>query len=151
MFCQPEGLDMTIKNLKNKIGATVLGFFLLIGISVSLGTSAQAQYPQYPTDRGRQDRRDRDDRSRRGRNDDGYGNYGGSFQLRQTALNAGFNEGLKEGRNDFRRNRRHDVNSFGAYRSATQDYNSREGDRSIYQRYFREAFQNGYLAGLRGN
>src|SRR5204862_7925487 len=42
---------------------------------------------------------------RRGRNWDGYPNWGGSFDLRQTALNAGYNEGSKEGRNDRDHNR----------------------------------------------
>ena len=37
---------------------------------------------------------------RRGRNWDGYPKLGGSFELRQTALNAGYNEGSKEGRRD---------------------------------------------------
>jgi len=57
---------------------------------------------------GNDDRdRDRDDRRgnrRRGRNWDSYDNFGGSFQLRQTALNAGYNEGIKQGRKD--RNKR---------------------------------------------
>src|ERR1044072_1818177 len=37
---------------------------------------------------------------RRGRNNDGYPNLGGSFDLRQTALNAGFADGGKAGRDD---------------------------------------------------
>ncbi len=146
---------MKTKNIKNKIAATMLGFFLLGGVSLSLSTTAQAQYPQ--SDRGAQDRRDRNrgrdqdrDRDGRGRNNDGYGNYGGSFQLRQTALNAGFNEGLKEGRNDYRRNRRRSFSDFSAYRNATKDYDRSDGSRELYQRYFREAFQKGYLAGVRG-
>src|ERR1044071_1580071 len=36
-------------------------------------------------------RNDQYDRNRRGRNWDRYGAYGGNFQLRQTALNAGYN------------------------------------------------------------
>src|SRR6185295_14376104 len=36
-----------------------------------------------------------DNNNRRGRNWDRYGNYGGSSDLRQTALNAGYNEGIK--------------------------------------------------------
>src|SRR5437764_2718065 len=43
--------------------------------------------------------------NRRGRNWDGYGNQGGSYELRQTALNAGYNEGLRAGREDRRRGR----------------------------------------------
>jgi hypothetical protein len=46
------------------------------------------------------DREDRGNSNGRGHRRDGYGNFGGSFQLRQTALNAGFNEGTKQGRSD---------------------------------------------------
>ena len=86
-----------------------------------------------------------------GYNNDGYGNYGGgSYELRQTALNAGYNEGNKEGRND--RNRRDQFNytDEGAYQNASKDYNSRFGNRSLYQQYFRQAFVNGYTDGYRG-
>ena len=82
----------------------------------------------------------------RGRNWDGYGNLGGSYDLRQTALNAGYNEGLKAGREDRRRGRynpSHSVNSL-------KDYNSRMGDRYTYQQYFLQAYQNGYADGYRG-
>src|SRR5882672_10860014 len=100
-------------------------------------------------DRDRNDNRDRDrndNRGSRGRNWDRYGNYGGSYELRQTALNAGYNEGIKAGRND-RRNGRFNPQGSGAYRSATKDYNSRYGDRYAYQTYFRQAFINGYSDG----
>ncbi|MDQ3806087.1 MAG: hypothetical protein M3416_19940 [Acidobacteriota bacterium] len=90
-------------------------------------------------------RRDRDGRRRR---DDGY--YGGNFQLRQTALNAGYNEGVKEGRHDRDRGDRFNYADESDYRSATKDYSSRLGDRSTYQRYFRQGFANGYRDGYRG-
>lgn len=86
---------------------------------------------------------------RRGRQGDGYGNYGGSYELRQTALNAGYNEGVRAGRND-RRSGRYDPTRSGAYRSANKDYNSRMGDRYAYQQYFRAAFENGYSDGYNG-
>ncbi len=88
--------------------------------------------------------------ARRGRNWDGYGNFGGSAELRQTALNAGYNEGNKQGHND--RNRRNNSGFQGqsAYQRATKDYNSRLGDRSLYQRYFREAYENGYSDAVNG-
>ena len=60
----------------------------------------------------------------RGRNWDGYGNYGGTYELRQTALNAGYNEGVKAGRNDRQHNRSYDFRDNGAYQRATKDYNS---------------------------
>jgi len=88
--------------------------------------------------------------NRRGRNADNYGNYGGSYQMRQTALNAGYNEGVRAGRDD-RRHGRYDPTRSGAYRNAMKDYNSRYGgDRYAYQQYFREAFINGYADGYRG-
>ena len=98
----------------------------------------------------RRDRRDRRDR-RGGYNNDNYGNYGGSYQLRQTALNAGYNEGMKEGRKDRNSNDRFDYTDEGAYRNANKDYNSRLGDRYTYERYFREAFARGYRDGYGTN
>ena len=97
--------------------------------------------------------RDRDgkkDPDRRHRTRDGYGNLGGSFQLRQTALNAGFNEGIRQGRVD---RSKHNANGFkerSAYQKATKDYSSKLGDRDIYERYFRDAYENGYADGYGG-
>ncbi len=82
--------------------------------------------------------------AQRRRSWDGYPNWGGGYQLRETALNAGYNEGSKEGRNDRARNRYRNFNEFSAYRNATKDYSSRLGDRDLYIRYYRLAFENGY-------
>ncbi len=108
----------------------------------------------------RWDRRDdrwgrRDDRwdrreGRRGRGWDGYPNYGGSFQLRQTALNAGYNSGIERGRRDRRRGERFDPSRHSDYRNANKDYSSRLGDRYTYERYFRDAFVTGYRDGYNG-
>jgi hypothetical protein len=95
-------------------------------------------------------RNDDNNRNRRGRNWDRYGSYGGSFQLRQTALNAGYNNGIQEGRKDRSRGDRFDYRDEGDYQKATEDYNSRFGNRELYRRYFREGFQNGYEDGYRG-
>jgi hypothetical protein len=97
----------------------------------------------------RNDQWNNQNRGRRGRNWDGYGNMGGSYELRQTALNAGYNEGNKAGRND-RRSGRYDPTRSSAYRNASKDYNSRMGDRYAYQQYFRAAFENGYSDGYNG-
>jgi hypothetical protein len=94
----------------------------------------------------RQERRE----ERRGREWNGYGNYGGSNQLRQTALNAGYNEGIKEGRNDQRRGDQFNFADESDYRNATKDYSSRLGSRTLYQRYFRAGFENGYRDGWNG-
>src|SRR5512132_1154956 len=62
--------------------------------------------------------------AQRRRSWDGYPNWGGGYQLRETALNAGYNEGSKEGRNDRARNRVRDFSEFNAYRNANKDYSS---------------------------
>ena len=98
----------------------------------------------------RQERREERREARRGRDWDGYGNYGGSSQLRQTALNAGYNEGIEEGRNDRRRGERFSFTDESDYRNASKDYNSRFGNRGLYQRYFRAGFENGYRDGWNG-
>jgi hypothetical protein len=158
---------MKIRHLQGTIGKAVLGLALLVGIGGAF-TTTQAQYrndDQYrrdQQDRNDQYRRDQDRdrngqrdngrwRGRRGRNgNDDYPNYGGSFQLRQTALNAGYNEGIKEGRKDRQKNRPYEFRNSNAYQKATKDYNSRDGDRELYRRYFQMAFENGYDAGYNG-
>jgi hypothetical protein len=87
---------------------------------------------------------------RRGRSSDGYPNLGGSFDLRQTALNAGFADGAKAGREDRRRGRGYDVQGHSEYQRATRDYNSNRGDRYLYQQYYRVAFEHGYADGYSG-
>ena len=87
---------------------------------------------------------------RRGRDWEGYPNWGGSYDLRQTALNAGYNAGNKYGHDDARRGRRRNYNDFSEYRNATTDYSSKLGDRELYRRYYREGFENGYADGYNG-
>ena len=102
---------------------------------------------------GRDDRdrdRDRDRNNRWGRDWNRYGSWGGSNELRQTALNAGYNAGEKEGRSDAHHNRHRSYSDFSEFKNATTDYNSHLGDRSLYQRYFRQGFENGYEDGYRG-
>ena len=133
-----------------------LGLFLLLP-TVAFG--AQWPYGQDDNDRRRERREERrerrqerreDRRERRGRDWDRYGQYGGNSQLRQTALNAGYNNGIKEGRKDRQRNERFNYADESDYRNASKDYSSRLGDRGLYQRYFREGFANGYEDGYRG-
>lgn len=113
--------------------------------------------------RGRRDRNDDDwrrrreiEEARRRRINDGrygtYGNYGnyGNSDFRQTALNAGYNNGIQEGRKDRSRGERFEYRDEGDYNSATEDYNSRYGDRELYRRYFRQGFANGYRDGYNG-
>ena len=162
--------------LMNKVGMAIVVLSLLLGIGIASSVTAKAQYQddQWRRERAEQRRREREaireqrrrnrsesiyDRDRgygndygrnRGRSSDGYGNYGGSLNLRQTALNAGFADGVKEGRKDRSRNERYDFTDEGDFQKGTRDYSSRLGDRSTYQRYYREAFSHGYADGYAG-
>jgi len=159
---------MKLINFRNKLSGTVFALALLFGSGLSANLTAQAQYPQYPNDRSqypqypndrsqypndryRHNRDYRDQtRNRRGRSNDNYPDYGGSSNLRQTALNAGYNEGIKAGRDDRNHRRRGEFRDSSSYQRATKDYSSRLGDRGLYQQYFRQGFQTGYADGYRG-
>src|SRR5215471_14773721 len=120
-------------------------------------TENQNNYNDRNDRNGRDDRdrdRDRDrnnnNNNRWGRDWNRYGQFGGSYELRQTALNAGYNAGEREGRNDGRHSRHRNLSDFSEYRNATTDYKSNMGDRALYQRYYRQGFENGYEDGYRG-
>ena len=123
---------------------------LLLVIGIASNQTANAQYPNDPYRRDRDMNNGNNHRHNRGRNWDGYPNWGGSFELRQTALNAGYNEGIRQGRDDGKHRRRYGYENSSAYQKATKDYSSKLGDKELYRRYFREAFPNGYDDGLRG-
>ena len=144
--------------LTKKVLGVVFGLSLLLGIGMASSSEAKAQWrdPNWRREQIRrqrqyereQRRRNRDYRND-GRYDDRYG-YGGSFQLRQTALNAGYNEGIKEGRKERSRGDRFEYRDEEDYRNANTDYSSRLGSKSLYQQYFRQGFVNGYSDGYRG-
>jgi hypothetical protein len=141
---------------KAKSLIVALGLFLMLPAFVAAQDGYGRQDDNYRRER-RQDRReDRRERrqerrsERRGRNWDNYGNYGGSSQLRQTALNAGYNNGMEAGRKDRQRNKDFDFQDESNFQKATKDYSSRLGDRDTYRQYFREAFATGYEDGYRG-
>src|SRR5215204_7156001 len=98
----------------------------------------------------RQERREEKREVRRGRDWGNYGGWGGSQQLRQTALNAGYNNGVEEGRRDRQRRERFNFTDESDYRRANEDYSSRLGSKSLYQRFFRQGFENGYRDGWNG-
>lgn len=134
----------------------VFGLSLLLGIGLAASSNAQAQYRDrdWQREQNRRQReweRDQRRQQRRSNRDwrDDY-NWGGSYQLRQTALNAGYNEGIKEGRKDRSNGDRFEFRDEEDYRNANTDYSSRLGNRSLYQQYFRQGFQNGYTDGYRG-
>ena len=145
----------------------VLGFVfalsLLLGVGMTASFEAQAQDRSWQREQIRRQReweREQRRRQRQAQRDwryDRYGNdtagqynWGGSYELRQTALNAGYNEGIKEGRKDRDRNERYEFRDEEDYRNANTDYSSRLGSRELYRQYFRQGFQNGYADGYRG-
>jgi hypothetical protein len=138
---------MRTNSTQIRIGATLVVWSFLLIVGSGLSPIVQAQDRNYPVGQDRDDRYDRN-RNRRGRNWDSYGNYGGSFDLRQTALNAGYNEGMKDGTEARQEGRSYDYRNQSSYRKATKDYSSRLGDRGLYQGYFREAYETGYNDGF---
>ena len=150
---------MKINLLTKRVLGVVFGLSLLLGIGMTSSSNVQAQWqdPSWQRDQARRQReweREQRRRQRDGRYDGRYDNdrygYGGSFQLRQTALNAGYNEGIKEGRKDRNNRERFEYRDEEDYRNANTDYSSRLGNRSLYQQYFRQGFVNGYTDGYRG-
>jgi hypothetical protein len=145
---------MKLSHLSKHTAGTLFAFALLFGIGIASNVTVNAQYGnnqnQQDRDQRRHDRDNNNDRNGRGRNNDGYGNYGGSAQLRQTALNAGANEGNKAGREDRNHRRPFEYRNKSAFQKATKDYSSHLGDRETYKQYFREAFEHGYSDGYRG-
>ena len=75
-----------------RIGAAIIVWSFLLIVGIGLSPVVQAQYPNNNDQNRRNDRYDRN-RNRDGQTPDNYGNYGGFSLLRQTALNAGYNEG----------------------------------------------------------
>lgn len=152
---------METNYFRRVLGGLILGLSLT-GVFFMSSASAQAQQRDDWWNRNRRDdrieqNRDQNRRNRRwdrnrrdGRYNDGYPDLGGSFDLRQTALNAGFADGVKEGRKDRQRNERFDFRDENGFQKATRDYSSRLGDRGLYQRYYREAFEHGYDDGYNG-
>lgn len=152
--------------------AFVFALSLLLGVGMTASFDAQAQDRSWQREQQRRQRqwereqRRRDREARRddwrddygyGRRDDygrrtsdGYPNYGGSYDLRQTALNSGYNEGIKEGRKDRDRREGFEFRDEEDFRNANSGYSSRFGNRGLYAQYFRLAFQNGYTDGYRG-
>lgn len=156
---------MKTNYFKRILGGLILGLSLA-GVFGMSSATAQAQQrddwwnrsrreDRIEQNRDRRDRRDRrNDRWNRNRRDgrfnDGYPDLGGSFDLRQTALNAGFADGAKEGRKDRNNRERFDFRDESGFQKATRDYSSRLGDRYLYQQYYRAAFENGYDDGYKG-
>jgi hypothetical protein len=148
---------MKINVLTKRVIGVVFGLSLLLGIGMTSSSEVQAQNRSWQQEQIRRQRdweREQRRRQRQAQRDSRYDNdrygYGGSNQLRQTALNAGYNEGIKEGRKDRNNGDRFEYRDEEDFRNANTDYSSRLGSRDLYRQYFRQGFANGYSDGYRG-
>jgi hypothetical protein len=141
------------KGLAKRASMLALGLLMLVpvaGVNAQMGRNDQRRdRRQEQREERREDRQERRE-DRRGRDWGNYGGWGGSQQLRQTALNAGYNNGIEEGRRDRQRRERFNYTDESDYRKATEDYSSRLGSKALYQRFFRQGFENGYRDGWNG-
>jgi len=71
----------------------------------------------------------------------GYGGYG------NIAAQNGYRDGIEAGRDDARHRERFDPVRAKRYREGDHDYNGRYGDRELYKRDYRAAFEQGYREG----
>src|SRR5215207_1459782 len=142
---------MTINRKGLLKGASLLALGVLTLVPAT-GVNAQTWEQRERQERREERREERQERreARRGREWGNYGGWGGSQQLRQTALNAGYNNGIQEGRRDRQRGERFNFTDESDYRKATEDYSSRLGNKALYQRFFRHGFENGYRDGWNG-
>jgi hypothetical protein len=124
---------MKLNYSSKKLGGSLLAFFLLFGILVTVSSStAQAQYrDRYGNDRYR---RDRDwDRNRQ--------------SGLQTARQQGYSYGMNVGAADAQRGQSFNPQRSRYYRDGTLGYSSYYGNRGQYRQVFRDAFLQGYRDG----
>jgi hypothetical protein len=101
----------------------------------------------YDYDRGQRGRQRRDNR----RDDDYDYRNGGSNRndIERQAVDFGYREGYRAGRDDRRDGQNYSYDDHNTYRDATAGYRSSYGDRELYRRYFQEGFRRGYDEGYR--
>ncbi len=108
------------------------------------------------------DRKDRDDRDEdrdnrdrnrdRDRDRDGDRNRNGSYsrsEVRRVAVDNGYREGYRAGRDDRASGRSNNYRDSGTYRDASNGYRDSYGDRVTYERSFQDGFRRGYNDGYR--
>ncbi len=102
-------------------------------------------------DDDRDDRdRDRDHDRDRDRDRDGDRNRNGSYsrsEVRRVAVDNGYREGYRAGRDDRASGRSNNYRDSGTYRDASIGYRDSYGDRALYQRSFQDGFRRGYNDG----
>ncbi len=121
---------MKSNRIKGIVGAALLGLTVMVGIGAASGT-AQAQYGYGQGRRG--DRYDRYDRD----------------LLYRVAREKGRQDGFYEGENRARSGKNFDPYRTNSYKKAIDGYNSRMGNKSEFQRVYRENYLRAYEEGYR--
>ena len=73
--------------------------------------------------------------------------YDGAELLKQ-AINVGYQQGFKTGKDDHKAKRANNFNDSLIYQNGTYDYQSGVADLNLYQFYFRQGFERGYQDGF---
>lgn len=74
-----------------------------------------------------------------------------SAELVQTAMKAGYSEGIKAGRIASGRRDKFDFKNEIDYKAASKGFSTRLGAKKLYQRHFRIGFEQGYKEGWNGS
>jgi hypothetical protein len=88
------------------------------------------------------------DRERRRRDRDNDGVYDRT-EIRRQAIEVGYREGYRAGRDDRASGRSSDYDDHSAYRDGTVGYRNSYGDVDFYRSNFRQGFRQGYEDGYR--
>src|SRR5215831_20763861 len=64
--------------------------------------------------------------------------------IERQAFDRGYREGLEQGRNDARHNRRFSYDRHGEWRDADNGYHRGDGNRDFYRANYRRGFEVGY-------
>jgi hypothetical protein len=124
----------------NHRGGWTAALALAVSLAAPLATGVASAQPGPPRDRGVEQPRPQTDRD---------GSDRGWRGLDPAPYDRGFEDGLRQGENDARRNQRFDPQRHSAYRTADRGYDWRFGERGTYVDVYRRGFEDGYRRGYR--
>src|SRR5947199_195391 len=76
--------------------------------------------------------------------------HGGAVDAREHGYEHGYRDGVTAGADDFSHHRGGRPDDLRDFREADHGYRPAYGDKLIYQRQYRDSFEQGYRDGLRG-
>ena len=139
---------MKIFNIKSLLSAGILSVVGLVGVSTEVSAQGNSRWA-HEKNRVRKEQKQQQKQARQYRvyRNGGYyqTDYRGAELLRQ-AVNAGYQQGFRQGQLDRQSRRNGGYYGSNVYRSGTYGYQSYV-DRQQYQYYFQQGFQRGYQDG----